>query len=391
MTNGLSSQNAGTVRVRNFSAGGTNGPSHPRLKDDDTKKGNLQYIASYRWQPYPKRFLHRLAWVVDVSTLSFRGCGWDWGNATLPTRVATKSETKAAFKLSMISTGLSYIALDLIKVVMMKDPYFWGITDSPPPPFLIFLGLFASPVTRVYRLLLVCAGIMAALKTFYGYLCILYLGISLFGRPRTRIAIPIEAPWMYRRLFGPCLTSLLEYGLAGGWAFWWHQIFRFGFVSPSNWIFVQLPQFLQTKSVFFVLRLTIAFVLSGTMHACGSYTQIAMTYPISEIFLFFILQIPGILIQRVLAHLVSKAGFKCPMWLKRLGNIAFAFVWMLLTGPLAANDFSRGGAWLFEPVPISPLRGLGFGALNEGWLCWHQRWFRRWEGEKWWQQGIQIV
>lgn len=368
------------------------------VKNDGTTESSaddyghdVQYLASYHWQSYPKRFLHRLTWVLDVTTLTFRGSGWNWGNPVLPPVVADSASTRAAFKSAWVTTTINYLGLDLLKVLTMKDPYFWGLVDSPPPPLFTFFGRYAGFAALVYRLLICCFGIMFALKGAYGFVCMVYLGIGLSLGPRTSIKIPIEAPWLYTDFFGPFLTSLFEGGLAGAWGRWWHQNFRFGFVAPADWLLSKFPVSLQTKSQLVALRVIIAFVLSGAIHACGSYTQFADTKPLSGPFLFFVLQIPGILIQRLPAYISPRLLARLPKWIRQWTNLAFSIAWILLTGPLVADDFSRGGLWLFEPIPISPLRGLGFGAHDEGWWCWHGKWFKSWAGERWWQRGFQIL
>ncbi|EFW16479.1 hypothetical protein D8B26_005803 [Coccidioides posadasii str. Silveira] len=350
---------------------------------------SLQCRAKYRWQSYPEKFSHRFTWVLDVSMFSFRGTGWNWGNPTLPPSVADPP-TKYVLMSVLKKTFIHYLRLDLVKILMVRDSYFWGLVDSPHPPFLAPLGHFAGFFAHIYRHFLIYLGIVSSLTTLHGYLCIAYLLLSLFYGSSTRITVPIEAPWLYRGLFGP-FSSVFDYGLAGGWGKWWHQIFRYGFVSPSDWMFQYLPRFLRKKPIFLFLRAMIAFMLSGLIHACGSYTQFAPTHPLSGPFLFFILQFLGIVAQGLTSHLLSHLPFPLPKWLKQWGNVAFTITWILLTGPLVANDFSRGGIWLFEPVPISPLRGFGFGTPDEGWWCWHGKWFRMWKGEKWWQRGIQIL
>lgn len=53
-----------------------------------------------------------------------------------------------------------------------------------------------------------------------------------------------------------------------------------------------------------------------------------------------------------------------------MGNWVGTVGWLYLTGPLLADDFARCGIWLFEPVPVSIVRG----GLGERWWCWGGRW-----------------
>lgn len=54
-----------------------------------------------------------------------------------------------------------------------------------------------------------------------------------------------------------------------------------------------------------------------------------------------------------------------------MGNFAVTMIWLYWTAPLLVDDFARGGVWLYEPLIISPLRILGFGAYDDsGWNLW---------------------
>jgi hypothetical protein len=66
--------------------------------------------------------------------------------------------------------------------------------------------------------------------------------------------------------------------------------------------------------------------------------------------------------------------------------VLFAAGWLALTGPLLVDDFARCGVWLFEPVPVSLVRGL----TGQGWWCWGGRWVGWWQGRYWWETGIAI-
>ncbi|TKA71366.1 hypothetical protein B0A49_04375 [Cryomyces minteri] len=63
----------------------------------------------------------------------------------------------------------------------------------------------------------------------------------------------------------------------------------------------------------------------------------------------------------LVAGLLKKSGVtqKVPKVFWKVVNFAFVHVWFYYTSPLLVDDFAKGGIWLFEPIPISPLRGLG--------------------------------
>ncbi|KAL2373039.1 hypothetical protein RJ035_002784 [Blastomyces gilchristii] len=303
------------------------------------------------------------------------------------------SNTKSAAKSALFQMTWSYLGLDALKVIMMLDPYFWGVVSSPPPFPLDSFGTFGNITTQAYRLLLSVMGVICAVECTAWAISLLSLSISLWVPfARTWTSIPIEAPWLYPKIFGPCFSSLLDHGLIGFWSKWWHQVFRFNFLQPSNWIYAHLPQRLQKPFVRQSLQLYIAFGLSGLLHAAGSYTQLAPTKPFPNLFLFFFLQAPAIMFQDFVAkNIVTLLPFNPPRWLRRSTNFIFVVTWAFLIGPLGADDFAKGGIWLVEPVPLSPIRGLGFGAEGQGWWCWKGQAFKQWRGEKWWDVGIRIM
>ncbi|KAL1968968.1 hypothetical protein VTN77DRAFT_802 [Rasamsonia byssochlamydoides] len=371
----------------------------------------------YRWQPYPRSFGHRLDWVMDL-IFNFRGPEWNWrvrGLPPIPDSVTKDLRGEAPIsemggsqavqdpwtrlRLAFYTMLRNYIALDVIKVLMNRDPYFWGVIEpSPPPPFPFHFLAFSPLLVRSYRLLLSLIGVCCALQFVTAFNPICFLGLSLTF-PRLARAItdqPLDEGWLYPEIFGP-VSFALDHGLAGCWSLWWHQMFRFGFAETARFLSdLLLPGDGSHKSrqenARRAIEVLVAFCISGLVHACGSYTQFAITKPSGPI-LFFVLQAPAILVQRFLSRTVLPRllPFKPPCWLRRATNLAFVVAWFLYTGPFIVDDFSRGGMWLFEPVPVSPLRGMGFGGEGDGWLCWAGPSFRWWEGKTWWQSGIRIV
>ncbi|RJE23308.1 hypothetical protein PHISCL_04338 [Aspergillus sclerotialis] len=352
------------------------------------------------WQGYPHPFLHRTNWTLGL-LLNMRGPEWNWRIPTLEPLPKTlhlqlnphhsdksceKAEAKyATGKVRLIAAFRSflksYLCLDLAKSLMMRDPYFWGVIPAPPPfPFNYLAGY--PILVSLYRLHLVAFGIVAALSYTFSFCPIIFLGLSLTfpNASKGLTSVPLDAPWLYSDLFGPFIAPVLDNGLAGCWGQWWHQVFRFGFTSPARWFLSLLPSKLSSNRQFrHTIMAFFAFTISGTLHACGSYTQFADTKPLSGSFLYFFLQAVGVLIQNVFAKVILPKTSPCefPRWVKRAGNFAFSYTWLMMSGPLIADEFAKGGVWLTEPVPISFLRGLGFmGNKDEGWWCWHGPWFR---------------
>ena len=79
---------------------------------------------------------------------------------------------------------------------------------------------------------------------------------------------------------------------------------------------------------------------------------------------------------------------KTPAWVGRGATFVYVHVWFYYTAHLLVDDFSKGGVFLFEPVPVSVFRGLGFGAEGDGWWCLGDSGIRWVRGSTWYQTGI---
>ncbi len=372
----------------------------------------IERTGPFAWQHYPlDSFIDRLDWVIDIVT-NFRGMGWNWRISGLPappswvqkqlqqiegsppsnfnTHKAPNGtrryhDLNSLLKAKAITFITGYLVLDACKVVMMLDPYFWGLMDRIPPTYLPQLIRTSPVLLRTYRLLISLCGIHTALQTIFASGPLLLAGIL---GPKL-IGVRAE-PWMFPDTYGS-FTNVLDKGLSGWWSSWWHQTFRFAFAEPSRWAVEKLgwdKRTLKAKA----LQLFVAFALSGMLHGCGSYTQLPTTRPLRGPFLFFFSQPVGIIFQMVMSQALKKTGIldKIPRRIRQAVNFVYVHVWFYYMGPLLTDDFSKGGVWLFEPVPVSLIRGLGFGLEGEGWWCWGGRIARWHRGERWWQSGIAI-
>jgi hypothetical protein len=383
-------------------------------KDSNAVPSKQLYTYHYVWQPLPQNPLRRLEWVLDLIA-NVRGSGWNWRVSSLPPLPSNISHDlaqplctnsthpsppttfpKNALTRTLIPFTLRYLFVDLIKVSMMHDPYFLGspslpITSSPPPHLPLLIS--SSPtLTRIYRLILSLLGIYNALAYFFAIA--LFSFAFLLSPLHPYLTTPLASPFLYPPLNGP-ITSILSHGLAGAWGTWWHQLFRHGFSVPGRALIRHLhfdPKSHASKTI----QVLVAFTISGSLHALGSFAQFSHTRPLHGPFLFFVIQAFGIAAQTYFStSLLSSrhvpALFKTTP-AKRITNLLFVVVWFYMTGPFLADDFARGGLWLFEPIPVSPLRGFGFGLEGEGWWCWGGpgKW-AGWYGDtggRWWRSGV---
>lgn len=380
------------------------------------------------WQGYPhcSTWHHVLDWTVDLTT-SIRGVGWNHRLPTLaPIDALMARGLSTRQKDDRVNIGakptagplptlrslqfrglqdfiLGYLLLDFLKTTMITDPYFLGMEplESPSPwRWLAQLNGTLPIATRVVRLSMSLAGVIAALTfifslnpLFFTFILPSLVDVSKITRS------PLLEPWLYPPHWHSLTTSVCYSGLAGLWGKFWHQMFRYGITEPSR-VLIEKMRFEPRGSAARLIQLFVAFGLSGSIHAAGSYTSFSLeqTHPFSGPLLFFLLQAVCILVVSSTVNLLHKhipATQKLPAVAGQTVNVLVVLFYLYFTGPLLANDFARSGIWLLEPVPLSPLRGLGFGpgGKDEGWWTWYQEGSRTigwWKGNGWWERGLAI-
>ncbi|KAH5211681.1 hypothetical protein HBI62_198500 [Parastagonospora nodorum] len=406
----------GAFKGSKTSASQEDGNKIMEKKADQMSNGHLgptHRHGSFAWQTYPLTpFIERLDWVLDIFC-NFRGAGWNWRTSALPPPPKAIQEqlhrnssdtappktsnrihpgqvrmysTRAELLRANLQTFVKgYLMLDFLKTFMMHDPYFWGLVDRPAPDYPPYSFFASSPaLIHITRLALSMLGVKTALQTIFALGPLFFsslLGPALLGA-RAEV-------WMYPETWAP-YSIVLDKGLAGWWGSWWHQTFRFAFQEPSRKAIEVLG--MDRKSTLAKAgQLLTAFAMSGLVHASGSYTSPGETYPWANPFLFFMLQAVGIFVEASASQAFRRFGRNIPQSVMRIWTFGYVHVWFYFTAHLLCDDFARGGVWLFEPVPVSVLRGLGFGAdKRDGWWCWNGvfnivRWHR---GESWWTTGI---
>lgn len=388
------------------------------IDTDKQQNGNTKASAgprhrygSFAWQPYPLTpVIERIDWVLDVFC-NFRGTGWNWRPSALPpppksiqealhanassspvpppkTSVRIHSSQlhaypsrRALLRANLRTFIIGYISLDALKTLLMHDPYFWGLISRPPPSYLPYSS---NPIlTHTIRLLLSMLAIKSALQTIFS------LGPLFFGFTLGPDFLGARAEhWMYPESWGS-YTVVLDEGLAGWWGAWWHQTFRFAFQEPGRKI-VEHMGWDRKSTKARATQLGLAFAMSGGVHASGSWTCWGETRPVRGPMAFFLLQAVGVFVEGAASEIVGKRD-GMPRWARRACTFVYVHVWFYFTAHLLCDDFARGGIWLFEPIPVSVLRGLGFGAdPRDGLWCWTNvtkvvRWHR---GDSWWTTGI---
>lgn len=107
--------------------------------------------------------------------------------------------------------------------------------------------------------------------------------------------------------------------------------------------------------------------------------------------MFFLLQAAGIVLQQSVVRIFKPWVLHTPRILRKVGNLAFAIVWLYMTSCLFIDDLASFGLWLLEPVPLSLFRALGFGQPGDHWWRWDYHYYPRWySGQSLWENGIAI-
>lgn len=366
----------------------------------------------FQWQGYPRNFWHRVSWLLCLA-FSHRGSAWNWRSKSCPPLPKPLSEQLAkrpdvpldsrdvpsqpASPLSVLAVLCkAYLRFHLFKFVAMGDPYFWGEIDSDMPlPGTSFALPASSILVRGYRTFLCTFAIHAAMTFVHAAVC---FNLTLLAHilPKTSNLLlrqPADQAWIYPSLFGP-FSAVFDRGVAGIWGTWWHQYFRFDFVSCSQWIMQFLPRrVVKSRVAHGLVQTVIGFAVSALDHGLGSYTVIADTRPLRGTALFYATQAAGVIVQGLWSTFVAwRIPFyrRIPPRLLGWANVVFALVYFHFTAPLMFDDYARGGTWLTELGPF----GIRWGALLSGrgaWLDWDANVVQLWRGKSWWTSGIRIM
>jgi hypothetical protein len=362
-----------------------------RIKKIDQNSSPSSSEKNYVWQAHPDTLEERYNWTTDLLT-SLNGMGWSWAIRSMPappkhiqedlkeadsmqlSKVWEKSgqaspRTEAQLRRRIFFRCLeSYVVLDFVKTLISLDPYFWGFTKHQAPSYLP-LSWQSSPVlVKSVRLLLAQTAAFYAVRMVLMLKPIYFISFHPLGQVATR-----RESWMWPDDFGSYL-EIGRHGLAGFWSLFWHQSFRYVYETPALLV-VNLLQIGQKEFKARVIRVFVSFTCSGLMHAGMSHTSIGQKSPFRGSFLFFMLQPFGIFLQYYWLQYFRSlpVASKCPKFVGALANIIFTNVWLYYTAPLFIEDMSTGGWFLFEPVPVSMFRGLGYGAHDDGWITLHGR------------------
>ncbi|KAJ9602519.1 hypothetical protein H2200_013062 [Cladophialophora chaetospira] len=326
------------------------------------------------WEPMPASPSRRLFWSLDLVS-SVRAVHWSWKPSPSPPYHQSLSVIRPSRTATLPSDLLrfirGYLLIDLVKCLMIEDPYFLGDTSYGVPPHLSAY-IASRHALYIYRLLFAVIGIYLAVDLQYittKLIQVNILGPNILGfnaSPNT---------------FLPCWGSpraILRKGLRGFWGETWHQMFRVHFASIGDAVADRVLQDHSRKaqkssSARVWIRVVVSFLLSGVLHACASYTLLGPSRPWRS-FIFFAIQPIGLAVQSISSQIFagSSVSQKLGSWnapVRQSLNLVFTVLWLWTLGGILLDDLDSGGMWLFEPVPFSIIRCLGFSQDKKIW-CW---------------------
>ncbi|KAM7207024.1 hypothetical protein V8F33_000123 [Rhypophila sp. PSN 637] len=382
------------------------------------------------WQYYPAdgSLLERLGWVMDLS-VALKGIGWNFASSALPhppppaaqspndgplvnlsstpqiSRTgSTRHQTTSSFILNRLShIIITLLVLDLCTLIARRDPYFALGPSYPPSQLPPYLASLHPEVLSLARSLTTFIALLSGLDfylnfhqliTFFSSTCLLPAGFLNWSSPCA------DELWQYPSPFGPFVLNVLDNGLTGFWGGFWHQTFRIGFTAPVTFLtkngYLASKEQKTTKQI---LTLASAFTLSACIHAAGAWTCVPEQTRIHAPFLFFGFSFIGILAEQTLWGYLKTWRCEPPTWLRRIGNLVWVTGWLHFTGRWTfIDDLCSAGLFLFEPIPISPLRWLrvmdsGLEGDDGKWWRWDEEYRGRWvsglEG-RWWEGGLRL-
>ena len=359
------------------------------LHRTDEMSGKPNLVVTVFREDMPGPTWERLYWTLDLIT-GFRGVHWSWDpkmspqqekilraishspSLQCPKLVPSKNpQQSSSLCLNSSRFLLDYFLIDCLKSIMIADPYFLGhITEPAPPHIRTYISSRNGVYT--YRILLGAAGVALAVE--YLFALAVLIQVNILG---IRILSLNGSPLLFPPIWGSP-KAIWRKGLRGFWGETWHQMFRTHFVSIGDAVVVRLmgPNFWTDSygplAVRRTIRVAVAFLLSGILHACASYTLLGPTRP-WKCFLFFAIQPLGMALQNICSMLFAGlfgSTNRWKMYVCRPANLGFTAIWLWMLAGLALDDMTSGGMWLAEPVPFSLVRSLGLSKEDNRFWCW---------------------
>lgn len=212
------------------------------------------------WQGYPDSICHRLSWLLDMFG-SLRGAGWNWRIPGLPLlpkirskdeqtstdgkELAQEAPSSTLLRSSIVRTARYYLVMDILKVLTMVDPYFWGLIDAAPLYPLDKIYQFSPALLRLFRAVVTVVWIRTSMAFIASTVpLIISLAVTVCPGLVKWSRIPLDAPWLYPPLFDSFwnFKPVFDYGLDGWWGRRWHQAYRYAFSETARHVVLNLEK-----------------------------------------------------------------------------------------------------------------------------------------------------
>lgn len=310
-----------------------------------------RWIKNGKVQKLPETFVWRVIWSLDL-LFSMRGTSylpnthWDFAPSALTDNKHKKGRI-AFMRDQLVSLMGQFLLMDLFDTTTKARSW-------PTMPFN------SHPVTtltlhyQLYYATVVC--MMTALQISIPYTAVSIGAVALGSQPESW-------PPMFDHPFQA--VSLQDF-----WTHRWHASFRRIFLMVSAAAVHASKQFVTNRRSRQAFRGICIFFLSCTMHLALMYRirplslpEDAISFIDREIFLFFLLQPVGMLLE---VMLVRPFALGCcgsnthrAVWFTR----AWAWIWLLWTGRYWSDVWVKHGLWGPEErvVGYSLFRGLLYG------------------------------
>ncbi|KAF1808407.1 hypothetical protein P152DRAFT_462539 [Eremomyces bilateralis CBS 781.70] len=377
----------------------------------------------YKWEGYPQgNFSNRLGWVMDL-ICNLRGVAWNWkpygilprppfvqdqldADATgteIPPHVPSSSEIdlylaeghSKSFRHNAVDFLVSFLWVDLLRTLMIHDPYFWGYPSAPLPAYVqrifpAFLLSF-SRLNTFIRVALALHYIYRSVRLLYNLSTCIFLGLSFIPAFHSVLNVNGEY-WLHPSTNLP-FRHALEMGLVGFWGMHWHQYLR---ATPTlcGRKILECLGIVERSTIGKLLLAFIVFGMNGALHSVSGHSAIGDSdLRRGGVMAFFVMQPVGIILEQCVWWATWKTGLRkyISPRLRHVANAAWFAIWLTVVGgPTIGQDYARCAYVILEPLPVTPLRLLGFGVKGDPWwlydglgVYWHS-------GKSIWSSGLAV-
>lgn len=340
----------------------------PEAVKDRSRKADAARASQYVEEAYPSMLWKRLAWVGRLLT-AIRLDYWKismYSHDRQQPPAPGFSSRKQFLQHSLLSLTRAMIVLDLTRVYINHDPYFFDPRVSMQSD-LPFRFLYCIP-PQLVRSMVVGAQAWALI----GQLFYLPAAIPVILN-MVRLIPDSLSPHTWPAYFGSPKAIFMN-GVRGFWGHFWHQTMRWSTTGPGY----ALSDLLGLKQglLRYAILSTSAFMFSGIVHMGLVPPEPSnATRDVNEIRLhmagFFWAQAVAVIIEAVVARIIGALDAKrwdqgWRLYARMFANGIWTIVWFALSIPLLAEAARQMGYWRVWPFPISVWNGLN----GRGWIVW---------------------